>query len=89
MIKIKKPFYSLITKFAASNAEGGAPVAILEARAIGQLVPPSYHANIPEVEVDGKSALFAPEMDVGMLAKHLEYLIEHPGVWEDMGRAGR
>ena len=24
-----------------------------------------------------------------MLTKHLEYLVEHPDVWERMGRAGR
>ena len=36
-----------------------------------------------------KSALLAPEKDVGMLAKHLEYLVEHPDMWERMGGAGR
>lgn len=71
------------------DTEGGAPVAILEAQATGLPVISSYHADIPEVVVDGKSALLAPEMDVGMLAKHLEYLVEHPAVWERMGRAGR
>lgn len=43
----------------------------------------------PEVVVDGKSALLAPERDVETLAKHLEYLVEHPDVWGTMGRAGR
>ena len=41
------------------------------------------------VLVDEKSALFAPERDVETLAKHLEYLVEHPDVWEEMGRAGQ
>ena len=71
------------------DAEGGAPVAILEAQATGLPVISSYHADIPEVVVDGESALLAPEKDVGMLAKHLEYLVEHPDVWEEMERAGR
>ena len=31
--------------------------------------------------VDGKSALLAPERDVKILAKHLEYLVGHPDVW--------
>ena len=39
--------------------------------------------------IDGKSALLAPERDVGPLAKHLEYLVEHPEVWKEMGRARR
>lgn len=49
----------------------------------------SCHADILEVVVDGKSALLTPEKDVEMLAKHLEYLVEHPEVWVSIGRAGR
>lgn len=71
------------------DTEGGAPVAILEAQATGLPVISSYHADIPEVVVEGKSALLAPEMDVETLAKHLEYLVEHPDVWVSMGRTGR
>lgn len=71
------------------DTEGGAPVAILEAQATGLPVISSYHADIPKVVVDGKSALLAPERDVEKLAKHLEYLIEHPDVWGAMGRIGR
>ena len=71
------------------NTEASAPVAILEAQATGLPVISSYHADIPEVVVDGKSALLAPERDVETLAKHLEYLVEHPDVWGAMGRAGR
>lgn len=71
------------------DTEGGAPVAILEVEATGLPVISSYHADIPEVVVDGKSALLAPERDVETLAKHLEYLVEHPDVWGEMGRAGR
>ena len=72
-----------------NDKEGGAPVAILEAQASGLPVISSYHADIPEVVVDGKSALLAPERDVETLAKHLEYLVKHPDVWGTMGRAGR
>lgn len=71
------------------DTEGGAPVAILEAQATGLPVISSYHADIPEVVIDGKSALLAHEKDVEMLAKHLRYLVEHPEVWDSMGRAGR
>ena len=53
----------------SGNLESCAPVAILEAQATGLPVISSYHADIPEVVVDGKSALLAPERDVGMLAK--------------------
>jgi len=72
-----------------NDKEGGAPVAILKAQASGLPVISSYHADIPEVVVDGKSALLAPERDVETLAKHLWYLVKHPDVWGTMGRAGR
>ena len=71
------------------DTEGGAPVTIIEAQATGLPVISSYHADIPEVVVDGKSALLAQEKDVETLAEHLEYLVEHPNLWEKMGRAGR
>jgi len=71
------------------DTEGGAPVAILEVQATGLPVISSYHADIPEVVVDGKSALLAPERDVEKLAMHLEHLVEHPEVWVSMGQAGR
>ena len=65
--------------------EGGAPVAILEAQATGLPVVPSYHVDIPEAVVDGKSALLAHERDAETLAKHLGYLCRAGA----MGRAGR
>lgn len=71
------------------DTEGRAPVSILEAQGTGLPVISSYHTDIPKVVVDGKSALLAPEKNVEMLAKHLEYLVEHPDVWEEMGRVGR
>lgn len=88
MMKIKKSFCSLKTEFTSNNAEGGAPVVILKAQATGLPVISSHHVDIPEVVVDGKSALLAPERDVETLAKHLEHLVENPDVWGEMGRAG-
>jgi colanic acid/amylovoran biosynthesis glycosyltransferase len=55
-------------------------VVILEAQATGMPVISSYHADILEVVVDGKSALLTPEKVVEVLTKHLEYLVEHPEV---------
>lgn len=71
------------------DTEGGAPVSIIEAQAAGMPVISSCHADIPEVVIDGESALLASEKDVDALAKHLEYLVEHPEVWDKMGQAGR
>ncbi len=71
------------------DTEGGAPVVIIEAQATGLPIISSYHADIPDVVVDNESALLAPEKDVECLAKHLEYLVEHPDLWDKMGRIGR
>lgn len=91
MNEIQNAHLFMLPSITAQNGdtEGGAPVSIIEAQATGLPVISSYHADIPEVVVDGKSALLAPERDVEILAKHLEYLVEHPDVWGRMGRTGR
>jgi colanic acid/amylovoran/stewartan biosynthesis glycosyltransferase WcaL/AmsK/CpsK len=71
------------------DSEGGAPVSIIEAEATGMPVVSSNHADIPEVVVDGESALLSAERDVDGLAKHLERLVIEPSLWEYMGRRGR
>ncbi len=71
------------------DSEGGAPVAIVEAEATGMPVVATVHADIPEVVVDGESALLSPERDVRRLAEHLERLVTEPRLWEPMGRRGR
>src|SRR5262249_15706969 len=71
------------------DSEGGAPVSIIEAEATGMPVVSSNHADIPEVVVDGESALLSPERDVDGLAEHLERLVSEPSLWELVGRRGR
>jgi colanic acid/amylovoran biosynthesis glycosyltransferase len=38
---------------------------------------------------DGTSGFLVPERDVEALANKLEYLVEYPGIWPEMGKAGR
>ncbi len=66
---IKKSFRSRKIKNTINNTEGSASVSIIEAQTTGLPVISSYHADIPSVVVDGKSALLAPEKDVETLAK--------------------
>ena len=67
----------------------GIPVVLMEALAQGLPVLSTLHSGIPELVQDEISGFLIPERDVDALAAKLIYLIEHPEVWSDMGRAGR
>nr|WP_290223835.1 glycosyltransferase [Trichocoleus desertorum] len=67
----------------------GIPVALMEAMAMGLPVISTLHSGIPELIENGSSGFLVPERDADTLAHKLSYLIEHPGVWPQMGQAGR
>lgn len=71
------------------DSEGGAPTTILEAQAFGMPVISTFHADIPNVVVPGKSALLSKEKDVDSLADNMTYLLKNPQVWKGMGQIGR
>jgi colanic acid/amylovoran biosynthesis glycosyltransferase len=57
----------------ASNGETeGAPIVILEAQAMRVPVVSTRHAGIPEVVLDGKTGLLAPETNSDVLALHIQ-----------------
>ncbi len=68
------------------DTEGGAPVALIEAMAMGVPIVSSRHADIPEVVIDKTCGLLYPERDVAGLAEGLDTLLRSP---EQFGRAGR
>jgi colanic acid/amylovoran biosynthesis glycosyltransferase len=74
---------------ADGDTEGGAPVSIIEAQATGLPVLATTHADIPEVTLPGVSAFLVPERDVDALEERLEFLLDHPECWAEMGMAGR
>ena len=74
----------------AANGDRDAPINVLkEAMAVGLPVVSTYHGGIPELVEDGKSGFLVPEQDANALAEKLAYLIEHPELWTQMGKAGR
>ncbi|MDE2215718.1 MAG: glycosyltransferase [Planctomycetota bacterium] len=89
--ELKKAHIYIQPSVTAQNgdSEGGAPTTLLEAQATGIPVLSSYHADIPEVVINGKSGFLVPERDADVLAERLEYLINHPEQWPSMGREGR
>ena len=73
---------------AAGNQD--APINVLkEAMALGLPVVSTYHGGIPELVEHGISGLLVPERDADAIAQALFTLIENPGQWAAMGRAGR
>lgn len=71
------------------DAEGGFPVILTEVLATGMPVLAFDHCDIPEIIQDGVSGFLVSERDVDALTEKLIYLIEHPEIWPEMGRAGR
>ena len=72
-----------------SGDQEGIPVSLMEAMATGLPILSTYHTGIPELVQDGVSGFLVSERDIEALAEKLEYLIEHPEVWPEMGRQGR
>jgi colanic acid/amylovoran biosynthesis glycosyltransferase len=74
----------------AKNGDRDAPINVLkEAMAMGLLVISTFHGGIPELVEDGVSGFLVPEYDVDAIAEKLNYIIEHPELWETIGKAGR
>ncbi|HIK07843.1 MAG TPA: glycosyltransferase [Trichormus sp. M33_DOE_039] len=74
----------------AVDGNQDAPVNTLkEAMAMGLPVISTRHGGIPELVEDGVSGFLVPERDVDAIANKLSYLITHPELWENMGKAGR
>ncbi len=74
---------------ADGDTEGGAPVAILEAQALGMAIVATTHADIPNVVDREEGAFLAPPGDVAALASHLQSLAADRDRVRRMGRAGR
>ncbi|MEB3195880.1 MAG: glycosyltransferase [Candidatus Sericytochromatia bacterium] len=71
------------------DSEGGAPVSLLEAQASGVPILATWHADVPEATVPGRSAVLVMERDVAALEQQLEWFLDHPGAWAGMGLVGR
>ncbi len=71
------------------DAEGGAPVSLIDMSATGMPIVASKHCDIPEVVRDGHTGILHRENDVDDAAKALLELARSPERWVSLGRAGR
>jgi colanic acid/amylovoran biosynthesis glycosyltransferase len=79
----------LLPSITAENGDQeGTPTVLLEAQAAGLPVIATRHAGIPEIVAADKSGFLVPEKDADALAEKLNYLIEYPELWQEMGKAG-
>jgi colanic acid/amylovoran biosynthesis glycosyltransferase len=75
----------------ASNGdtEGGAPVSLIDAQAAGLAIISSFHADIPEVVIDGQTGLLAPERDYKKLAENIKFFLDNSDQITIFGANGR
>ena len=71
------------------DSEGGAPTVLLEAQACGVPIVSTYHADIPEVVLDGESGFLVPERNPEAIAIKLNHLIVNHELRMRMGKCGR
>lgn len=74
---------------ASDGDQEGQGLVLQEAQAMGLPILSTLHNGIPDGVLDGKSGFLVPERDVDALAEKLNYLVEYPEVWSEMGAAGR
>jgi len=67
----------------------GIPVVLMEAMAMGLPIVSTLHSGIPELIENGVSGFLVPERDVDALAEKINYLLQHPEIWAEVGRRGR
>lgn len=74
---------------AASGAQEGLGLALVEAAATGRPVVATTHGGIPEAVTDESTGYLVPEGDAGALADRLLSLLSDPQLCERYGKAGR
>jgi len=74
---------------AEDGNQEGIPNVLKEAMAMGLPVIATKHGGNAELIQDRVSGFLVPERDVDAIAKKLRYMVEHPEIWLEMGRAGR
>jgi colanic acid/amylovoran biosynthesis glycosyltransferase len=80
---------ALLGSRSVDGDQEGQGLFIQEAQASGLPVVATAQGGLPEGLLPGKSGYLVPQADSNALASQLRFLLEHPGQWPEMGRAGR
>ena len=65
------------------------PLVAMEAQAIGLPIIASDVGSVDQIVLNGKSGFLVSPMDPDALANKLDYLLDHPNIWADMGLIGK
>jgi len=71
------------------DAEGGAPVSLIDMAATGLILVSSRHCDIPEIVIHGETGLLSDERDIEGIAANIRWLAENPGEWKRISAAAR
>jgi len=74
--------FCLPSYYTTTEGNEGIPVVLMEAMMYGKPVISTKHAGIPELVEE----ILVEENDVKSLEKALEYLLNHPEKWDEMGK---
>ena len=74
---------------AASGDSEGLGMVFAEAQAMGTPVVSFHHGGIPEVVLDGRTGLLAPEGDSAALAQRMLSLLKNEACWQRFSGCGR
>jgi len=85
----KSHIFLLPSRTSRRGSEEGIANALKEAMAMGLISIATWHAGTPELIDDGVSGFLVPEKNSKELAKKIEYVIEHPEMWESVALAAR
>jgi colanic acid/amylovoran biosynthesis glycosyltransferase len=88
--RLRQADIMLATSVRAANGDEDAPVnSLKEAMAVGLPVVATRHGGIPELVEDGVNGYLVSERDPEAIADRIRRLVSEPGLWHDMGLAGR
>lgn len=74
---------------AQGTKEGAHPTTLVEAQATGCAVIATFHSDIPEVVLDGKTGLLVEEKKPEQIAEKVQWFVEHPEALAEFGRNAR
>lgn len=85
----KSHIFLLPSRTAPDGNEEGIANALKEAMAMGLITIGTWHAGTSELITDGVSGFLVQEKSICQLTNVIDYIIEHPEIWESIGYAAR